>query len=452
MSRVLLLPVAFGILSSACAQWSIPPSLDQTTYSSPSRRYALWVNPSDPDGKGKAFYRLSQDRKVLWEKELPFTWRDAAVADDGTSCGYAYTEGVMGLGSFEVAILAPGGALRLDEKHPRKGSRFLHTNPDPKVAGWFMDAENDRMVVRVPDADVNKRDETWWVYTLSTGARRTLTPAAVGEPVLSLVDAKPLKGTPLVISHWYRYDITMGSTFTLVDLAGKPVWRFDVPDDYESGKTGAERWQLRDSVFGSGAILGCLGPGLFEIRLARQAVRVTFKAEPQSGGWRVREVSRTPFVEPPKRVAAKLQAPAIQLNVVRTFELPLMAEPSSPIHDVGEFHTVPGDRFVFVRYGAKPSICMVDSAGKLLKQIPIPKEGVGEGRNVLLGWIGGTSFVLIASEYGTKVGAKAWRLDMKSGTLRALKAFKSFRVESVAAFKDGRFATLSVEDKPFSSS
>lgn len=433
-------------------QWGLQQPLDQKTCVSPSGRYALWVNPSDPDGKGKAFYRLSLDGKVLWEKEFPFTWVEAAVADDGTSCGYAYTEGEGGLGNLEVAILAPSGAVRLDEKHARKGSRFFHTNPDPKVDGWFMDPENDRMVVRVPDPDLNRMREVWWVYKLSNGERRELTPSATGEQVNYLVDAKPLRGTPLTVLHWYRFDVTMGSAFTLIDGSAKQVWRWDVPDDYESGEQDERRYELREEVFRSGALLDTGRPNHFELRLGKLALRVTFRAELQNGAWRVTEVGRAPFVEPPKPAVATLNAPARTLNILRKLVVPLEASPSSPIHDVGEFHAIPGDRFVFLRYGENPAICMVDGAGNLLKQIPMPKEGVGERRNAVLGWIGGTSFVLVASEYGTKESAKAWRVDAQSGALRPLPLFNSFRVEALAAFKDGSFATLSVEDMPFSMS
>ena len=318
------------------SQWGRTLPLDPKTYTSPSGTYLLWVNPSDPDGEGEAFYRLSSQGKVVWEKELPFTFRDASVADDGTSCGYAYTEGIMGLGNFEVAIIAPNGTLRADDKHVRKGSQFLHTDPNPKVAGWFLDPDNDRMVVRVPDPDVNLQKEVWWVYKLSDGKRRIVEPAALGEPVRSLQDAKPLRGTTLTVVHWYQFQKTMGSTFSLVDLEGKSVWRWDVPDDYESGEVDEKRYDLRGAVFETGAILDVGRPNQFEIRLGKQAVRVRFRAEPQADGWKVTEVGREPFIEPAKPVEPKLVAPSVQLKVMRKLVIPLATGPSSPIHDVGD--------------------------------------------------------------------------------------------------------------------
>ena len=106
-----------------------------------------------------------------------------------------------------------------------------------------MDVANDRMVVRVRDADVNRQAESWRVYQLSTGkALATFRPKelmADPEPVRYVMDAKPVMGTPLTLLHWWRYhwekERKQGARFTLIGQDGKAVWSLDLPTDYEAG-------------------------------------------------------------------------------------------------------------------------------------------------------------------------------------------------------------------------
>ena len=81
------------------------------------------------------------------------------------------------MGDFRVVIINPQGKERLDQVTIRQESRFLHTPPSPLAAGIMMDAANDRVVVRVTDADVNRQAESWWPFRLSTGqAHRDVPP------------------------------------------------------------------------------------------------------------------------------------------------------------------------------------------------------------------------------------------------------------------------------------
>ena len=207
--------VSCAVHGRVAASEGPPPTLNPKSYASASEKYSLFVDPSDLYGRGKAFYKLTRDGREVWSAEKPYTLWDARVGDDGLVIGYAYSHGwrgfsnaghSAGMGDFRVVIIDPRGKERLDQVTKRDESRFEHTPPNPLASGLIIDAANDRMVVRVLDADVNRQAESWWVYQLSTG--KTLTtfrPKELKdrqEPVRYVMDAKPGIGTPLTPMHW----------------------------------------------------------------------------------------------------------------------------------------------------------------------------------------------------------------------------------------------------------
>ena len=73
-----------------------PSILDPKSYSSPSDAVVLTVDPSSPGGAGRADYVLRRGTTTLWQGEKPSTLWDAVVTDDGTTAGYAYSQGYNG--------------------------------------------------------------------------------------------------------------------------------------------------------------------------------------------------------------------------------------------------------------------------------------------------------------------------------------------------------------------
>src|SRR5215212_9612748 len=133
--------------------------LGPKTFQSPHQNAKLWVNPSSSEGAGSAYCRLTVGGKILWQRELPFTLVDAAVAEDGRVGGYAYTGGKQWDGEFVTAILSSRGRVVLEERIRRTQSRFLHMDPDPKAMGIILDLSNDRMIVRRSDPNANSFGE-----------------------------------------------------------------------------------------------------------------------------------------------------------------------------------------------------------------------------------------------------------------------------------------------------
>jgi hypothetical protein len=203
----------------AAASEGPPPTLNRKSYASPNSKYSLFINPSDLYGRGKASYKLTRDGREIWSAEKPYTLWEAGVCDDGLVTGYAYSHGWRGfseaghnagMGEFRRVIIDLRGKERLDQVTKREESRFLHTPPDPLASGLIVDVANDRMVVRVSDADLNRQAESWWAYQLSTGKLlTTFRPKELmvdPEPVRYVMDVKPVMGTPLFLVHWWRYD------------------------------------------------------------------------------------------------------------------------------------------------------------------------------------------------------------------------------------------------------
>jgi hypothetical protein len=113
----------YGLIFSSIQGWAAaeegpPPTLNPKTYASPSGKYALFVNPSDLYGRGKASYRLTLNGGEVWSAEKPYTFWEACVTDNGLVGGYAYSHGwrgfseagyEAGMGDFRVVIIDPRG-------------------------------------------------------------------------------------------------------------------------------------------------------------------------------------------------------------------------------------------------------------------------------------------------------------------------------------------------------
>jgi len=116
-----LQPVLVGCIAAvACARVAVAQDLEPKVYKSRSGDYALTVDPEERKGAGKGRYTMLHGAATAWSAELPFTLRDAVVADDGGVGGYAYTDGYeRDDGEFVVAIIDATGRIRASERAPR---------------------------------------------------------------------------------------------------------------------------------------------------------------------------------------------------------------------------------------------------------------------------------------------------------------------------------------------
>ncbi len=458
-----LLGLVFSALASGLCSASEgpPPVLDPKTYVSPSGAYSLLVNPSDLLGRGPADYQFTKNGKVLWEKRLPFTMWDAAVADNGSVARYGYTHGWRGfaeegidagMGDFIVALLSAEGKILNQETHAREHSRFHDFPPNPLAAGTVLDEFGKRFIIRVCDPDVNRHIEQWWVYDLGSGKRiGLLEPAkfmSPGEAIIHVLDAKALPGTPLVLTHWSKFVYPRdGTVFTLVDRKGKAVWRLDLDDDYDVPNDEDEEDRIQRIIREKGAILSVNGVPAFDICMVKEQQRATFSVKKESDAWQVRETSRKPYVLEPTEAVKKekpIEYPRLNVETIGVVKLDVADSPKDAgIRNVMSFDfDSKGSICALLDYKA-PRLVLVSQEGKILRELRLPVEKIPEtARFSNPANVGGSKFVVAMSTWDIGSVAECFLADFDSGSVKKLTDFASPTVEALVGFEDGRFAAL----------
>lgn len=433
------------------SQWGPEPVLQPTTYRSPSGEYELLVDPSSRHGEGKGSYRMSFRGEELWSRVHPFTFQQAVVADDGSSAGYAYSDGMRGLGKFVVAILGPSGRVRASELVDRTGSRFVHSAPDPRASGVLHQPDADLFVVRVTDPDVNASAETWWTYRMSTGEKlaryapkeHMKSPDVARWSVASLAVPR----TPLVLSSWWCYDNDhgAGARFCLTTPAGGVVWQRDVPGDYELEDDDSED-RLQDEIQSGGAILA-VGPGpSFELRFARQSERVTFEVLQGPNGWLVTEEGRRAYEAEPAPPEAALEIQDVELRALGRVSLGKGPVKSSPLRELFTYDVDDRGRIGVVRRPPNRqghfSFELLDTVGDPLRSFVLEDFPGEPWPGIELCWIEADRWLITRSVYGRQEPSEAFWLDADGGSTRKIEGWDCPFVEELSRAGNGKFVAM----------
>lgn len=439
------------------------------TYSSPSRQYSLFVDPSDRSAAGGAHYVLRRGPQVVWSGDKAFTLWDAFVTDDGMAGGYAYSAGYdRDAGDFVVALLDSTGSLRLEERKPREGSHFLHTAADPKARGLFVNPEARRFVVRVADPDLNRSVESWWTYSLDDGHQigkpepAELLPADADVGVI--IAARSVDSTPLTLVQWVLTtkgksgESLTGARFTLVDAAIKSVWTLDLPGDYTIRNDAEASQRLYYDMLLHGAILDTARPATFEIQQAASRRRITFAVEQdgsQSGKWNAHETARTPLNDAAADVAKPVTTPDVSLRKLAPIDLGAGREAkASPIHDVSDYAFSGDGRIGLItncgcsNSHGNHSLVIVDGSGELVREIILPAVPGGEPDDHVT-WLRDAEWLVTTSTSDRKSHSTAVVVNADSGAITPLPQFAAPPVESVAGSNDGGFVALTKEFKTY---
>ena len=421
----------------------VPPAiLDPKSYVSPSGHFTLLVDPSHIHGRGSATYRLSKDGREVWSGEKPFTLWNARVTDEGVVGGFAYSDGEgdsQTKGDFQVIILDQHGFVRVNHVTKRERVNVPEQPPSPVGRGVVMDDANDRFVIRVQDENVNRDNEAWWVYRLSTGARLTAfrpsdeMPGAL--PKIGLANMKGinqvelLANTPLTLVRWWHNEYSMSvdrdsTHFALMDLDGRTVWTLQLEKDAEIDMT------------------GCRG-GRFALvdRSAGQRIELTSHRR-VTEDYVVKEVRRAPA---PRRTLASsspviLNRPLTHLGQIE-LRTPARSTPL-PIQRVHDFVIDSHGKIAFVNENANTTrLELVDASGKTCGSISLDAVEGGTNSELKFAQVGGERFVVIksTSEHGNCAGT-AWWADFTTGKTTAIPNFDRSHIAYVAGFPDGRFA------------
>lgn len=445
----------------ATASEGPPPVLNPRTYVSPSGAWRLLVDPNTMYGQGAGNYRLTQHDKVVWEGERDFTLWEAGVTDDGIVAGYAYSHGWRGFppeaardkvkrsdwnGDFRVLIIDPAGKSRLDERQKRAHSQFMHSPPQPLASGMFIDGENDRFVLRMADSDQNDRISTWRVYRMSDGKRLgDLQPRKHLSGVGHFCDdfaARPVRGTPLTLVHWWLFDEKPSGKFTLLDGAGRPVWTRDLPDDYAIPGDQPAEWRLRDAISETGAILRCDEPRRFELWHVRDRQRVTYEVRERAGKWDVVEVARSAYAreEPRPPVLEK-----VTLKPLGSLRLGEQRSLLPAIRDVHQFSFDANGNVGFVRRDTERGAVFVLAAadGSPAKELALGTRGEPNRGEWLTAWLSGARWIVLGLGYGINPPHRAYHVEPAAEKVTELGSFDCpASIRKLAGDNRGGFVVL----------
>ena len=424
---------------------------------SPSGEWTARTDPSSKFGDGPSRVSVSYGGQPAWEAELPFTLWEAQISDGGQLAGYGFTAGYpigRARGELVVAILAPDGRELLHESKSLESSRFLHMPPNPRPLGSFLQPQLDRFVLRVADEDVNRGDETWWVFRLSSGEalgrvqpKQELGPA---EDVGRSMEARAIEGTPLTLVQWYqsswdpREGGRPGTRFTLLADDWKPVWTLELAGDYVAADE-QETDRRRDEALEQGGILVADEPGRFELRHVTAGERVRYGVEADVAsptGWTVHELGRTPHeAVPPKSDGW----PTLDLAKLAT--VPLNTDSpvaTGPVHDVVEFDfdAASAVRLVRKEGAGGHTLLTLAADGSVPQQARIDELLPDAEGTRAWHWIGDERWLFTLSPFDEDVVARAWFVDAASGDAREIADFAVPSVGMVRRLPDGGFALL----------
>ena len=470
--------LAVGLLSSilcfdASASRLSPDPLNPKSYDSPSKEYCLHVNPSQRQGGGPGEYALSKNGHTLWSKTLPFTFYGAVVFDDGTTAGYAYTQGPEGCGGktfgdcgkLIVAILDPKGNVRQKDEYVRDygQSRFEDQYPQPEINALVADPENDRLIVIHADPDINKQNSTWQVYRVSTGEKlKPFRPKDWFEDPKDLhwcFAPRPLPGTSLVLVQWYRSEwkpYLKGTHFALLDLQNGPVWQETLRDDYTIDDNEKAEDRLWNWIRGNSAILSVGPKGRFDLYYAKDEERVSWAAEKDKHGkWTVVENDRKLFELPPpsaedevasweKAAEAFPEHSLDYLGVIRLGGEKNKQAKRPENKDIGEFVVDGEGRFVLVREYEKGKweLARMDPKGTVTDRLALPPLASEQMRWIKPTILSDGRYVVILSHFGRDHKSKAYFADFGKKKLTPVQDFDCPDVAATAGIPEGGFAVL----------
>ncbi len=279
-----------------------------TTYESPNGDYSLFVDPTDKHGMGDAVYRFEHKGQQVWSRNKQFTLQGVEVTDRGFVMGAAHD------GYCHLVILDAAGGIKLDEWFVQH-RRGTHSDKEPYVEQILVSEEHDFVTFRLYGHDrCNGKPigslapgEVWSAYRISTGELLHEFKAIEQYTKLGsrwyIIDAHVVRGTPLILVHWHysRYNgkkEVRKSQYSIVDLAGLPIWSLEMDNDYTHRVKPQYYPQTKPDSFYSNdpAILATHESNQFRIRRFADDIVLTFSVKKKADGkWSIREESQAAY-------------------------------------------------------------------------------------------------------------------------------------------------------------
>ncbi len=386
---------------------------DPIVRTSPDGTWRFTQTPLQRQGYGPSDCRLERGNRAAWEARLPLTFSHAAVSEAGELVGCGVAE------DFEVWLVSPTGEGRVVQRIRRTRASSLHTPDNPRIEGLVLHEDLGRFVVRVDSPDV-LGPEQWLVYRLGDGtplARlRPEVLAATRGALMFMQDARPLRGTPLTLVQWRRYD--EGTRLALLDGAGREVWIHELPGDLDMPEFLHWLHVLRRQ----GTILRADQRGRFEVGFVQERQRVTFEATEteEEGAWQVCEVARAPYDPNPEAAAIVDVVP----RVLGAVDLAVGGTEASPIRSIAAFEPTETGEIEFVRQGKEGGyeLVLLDRAGRPRREAAVTGLPTALEGHLLWCRVAHERWILLLDTWDD-APARAWSIDAVSGEARPLEEF-----------------------------
>jgi len=454
---------ALGLLATTSvnqASEGPPPVRHITTYRSPSGEYALTVDPTRLHGGGPCKCRVERDNKLVWEKQIEFTFWEAAITNEGLVAGYGYTAGWRGFdddrkeGDFVVAILGADGSTRFNDHRARAYTGAMHSPPEPTARGCFLDQLNKRFVVRFSPTSSNEQSERWEVYDLANAKRietaKLASPGKSGDhnDVGYPIQVLPIPDSGLVLIAWCRTRWTPRQDrlrLSLVESDAHEIWNLERPDEFK-GIEDLRPWEC--------SVVELAPPGAttgFVFKSIADQARITFSVTRNSGGakeWRVRESKRVSEQVSIGKIEDEDGPPLLEtISLVPRGFITLRSPDDSgekaldildfDFDDHGNFGVVPRND------DQTPTFVLYSQLGRIEKSIPLNSIKLANSDMPQVICVGLNKWIVFTrcSEKDSKV--QAFRIDVAGSNVARLSAFDApcqFLKELKGT--DGRFAIL----------
>ncbi len=462
--RVLFLLVGAWSLLVTCSVLHARVAYPQVTcqpewHASASGKFRLFVDPTNPLGKGDAHYRMLEGEREVWKSTRHYTLHDVAVADDGSVAGWAYLSGRFSTGNCLLVLLAPDGSERRIEAHEQARRDWVCASDGlPACHGISLSRQSPYVVFGMECSRVrNDRQEEyaeWWVFDCATGSERArFRPDDKLDfpPDSMVIFSRPLFAVPgldllLSQSFWHVTNSHQkGRKISLFDLEGACVWSLELP--YGS-------WDASPSS----------DEGSFAFVEKKTGAVRTYKVTRAGKAWTVQESianGPVPTCEPSapapashRGVFAGAPLDAVELRLIGEVRFQTDAdEAEDDLDSIGDFVIDGDDRFGFIgrRAGgdAPRALIRVTPAGTIDKELPLELLELEEPRGTHAAWIDGDRWLVLAAGDWKTPSAKAWIADLERGAAQPIEQFAAAHVEHALASASGEFWVVTSQSMEF---
>lgn len=214
------------------------PILQPYQVSSDNGAWLLDVQPSHRYGKGPSTAKLirKETGEIAWKQELPFTFWQCCVSDEGHVGGYAYSNGPMGSeprnstnenGEFLVRILDPSGKVKYSETTDT-GSIPSFYEPNYYASWLDCDSSGGKMVIVMNNGTLR-------IYNLRQATLLSAIPSIKSDNTEidgGLMGMRLIEDSEMALLKYGVWDTrendeTFGFRFVLIDFHGRVIWSLD---------------------------------------------------------------------------------------------------------------------------------------------------------------------------------------------------------------------------------